>query len=50
MKLTNQQLKSVPFQYAQDVLDGKIVVGLRIKQAVQRFYKWIETADADGFY
>lgn len=50
MKLTRQQKQSIPFQYAQDVRDGNIVVGLRIKQAVDRFYSWIETADADGFY
>ena len=50
MKLTNQQLTSIPFQYAQDVRDGNIVVGLRIKQAVERFYSWIDTADQDGFY
>lgn len=50
MKLTDQHYKSVPFQYAQDVRDGKIVVGLRIKQAVDRFYSWIETAEDDGFY
>lgn len=50
MQLTKQQLNSIPFQYAADVRAGKIVVGLRIKQAVDRFYSWIETADADGFY
>lgn len=50
MILTNQQLNSIPFQYAQDVRNGKIIVGIRIKQAVDRFYQWIETADQDGFY
>lgn len=50
MKITNQQRQSIPFQYAQSVLDGEIIVGLRIKQAVQRFYSWIETSSADGFY
>lgn len=50
MKLTNQQKNSIPFTYAQSVLDGKIVVGKRIKQAVERFYSWIETADEDGYY
>lgn len=42
--------ESIPFQYAQDVRTGKIVTGKRIKQAVERFYSWIETADQDGFY
>lgn len=41
---------SIPFQYANDVRAGKIVTGKRIKQAVERFYNWIETADQDGFY
>jgi phage terminase large subunit-like protein len=50
MKITPEMLSSVPFQYAQDVLDGKIVTGKRIKQAVQRFYKWIDEADTSGFY
>jgi len=50
MKITPQQKQSVPFQYAQDVLNGNIVVGKRIMQAVQRFYKWIDEADEKGFY
>lgn len=43
MKLTQQQLNSTPFQYANDVRSGKIVTGKRIKQAVERFFSWIET-------
>lgn len=50
MKLSPEQLKSIPFQYAKNVLNGNIVTGLRINQAVKRFYKWIETADNDGYY
>lgn len=50
MKITPQMQSSIPFQYANDVRTGKIVVGKRIKQAVERFYQWIETADQDGFY
>lgn len=50
MKPTPQQLNSIPFQYANDVRTGKIVVGKRIKQAVERFYSWIENAEKDGFY
>jgi len=42
MKITKQQKESVPFQYAYDVLEGKIVVGKRIKQSVERFFDWIE--------
>jgi len=49
MKPTQQQLDSVPFQYANDVRSGKIITGKRIKQAVERFFAWIETADADGY-
>lgn len=50
MNITPQMQSSVPFQYANDVRTGKIVTGKRIKQAVERFYKWIETADQDEFY
>lgn len=41
---------SIPFQYAYDVLDGKIVTGLWIKLAVKRFFEWIESADQDGYF
>lgn len=50
MTPTPEMLSSTPFQYAQNVLDGKIIVGKRIKQAVERFFSWIETAEADGYY
>lgn len=43
-------LESVPFQYANDVLEGRIVVGQKIRKAVERFYSWIETAEDDGYY
>jgi len=49
MKPTQKQLNSVPFQYANDVRTGKIIVGKRIKQAVERFYSWLEDAEIDGF-
>lgn len=42
-------LDSVPFQYANDVLQGRIVVGSKIRKAVERFFGWLETAEADGF-
>jgi phage terminase large subunit-like protein len=42
MQPTPQQLSSIPFQYAADVRSGKIITGKRIKQAVERFYTWIE--------
>lgn len=42
-------LSSVPFQYANDVLEGKIICGNWIKLAVKRFFAWIETAEADGY-
>lgn len=50
MHLTPEMLSSVPFQYAAQVLAGEIIVGKRILQAVQRFYRWIDEADAKGFY
>ena len=46
---TPEMLSSVPFQYAADVSSGKLLAGKRIKQAVERFYSWIETAEADGY-
>jgi hypothetical protein len=49
MQITQQQIDSIPFQYANDVRTGKIVVGKRIKRR-RTFYSWIETADQDGFY
>jgi phage terminase large subunit-like protein len=50
MQPTQNQLDSIPFQYANDVRSGKIITGKRIKQAVERFFQWIETADVDGYY
>lgn len=50
MTITPQMLSSVPFQYATDVLSGKIVTGKWIKLAAQRFFDWIETAEKDGYY
>jgi len=41
---------SVPFQYAFDVRAGRIVTGKRIKQAVERFFRWIDEADNRAFY
>jgi phage terminase large subunit-like protein len=49
MHPTPEMLSSVPFQYASDVRAGKLLVGKRIKQAVERFFQWIETAEADGY-
>jgi phage terminase large subunit-like protein len=47
---TYKMINSVPFQYADDVRTGKIITGKRIKQAVARFYSWMETAEQDGFH
>jgi len=50
MQLTPEMLSSVPFQYAQNVRNGTVVTGRRVKQAVKRFYRWIDEADDKGFY
>ena len=50
MTVTKEMLSSVPFQYAKDVLDGKLVTGHRIKQACERFFRWIDEAEEKGFY
>lgn len=49
MKPTKKQIQSVPFQYAKSVQNGKLVTGQLIKEAVKRFYTWIEDAEKDGF-
>lgn len=49
MKPTKKMQSSIPFQYAKDVINGKLVTGQLIKDAVNRFYKWIEDAEKDGF-
>jgi phage terminase large subunit-like protein len=49
MQITPEMKSSVPFQYAYDVLEGKIITGKWIKLAAQRFFDWIETADQDGY-
>jgi len=50
MKITQKMKSSAPFQYAQMIKSGDITAGKNIKQAVQRFYQWIDEADANGFY
>lgn len=50
MQIPAEIQQSVPFQYAADVKSGKIVCGIRIKQAIDRFYKMIEAADAKGYW
>ena len=50
MKITREMKASVPFRYANDVLQGRIVTGGRIRKAVERFFRWIESADEKGFY
>jgi phage terminase large subunit-like protein len=50
MQPAQSQLESIPFQYAAAVRSGEITVGKKIKLAVERFYQWIETAEADGYH
>lgn len=50
MNLTKEIQNSIPLQYAYDVRDNKITTGKRIKQAVNRFFSWIETAEKDGYH
>lgn len=49
MEITPQMKESVPFQYAYDVLEGRIICGKWIKLAAQRFFDWIENAETDGY-
>jgi len=48
--VTKEQKKTIPFQYANDVVTGKLTTGKYIKKAVDRFYKWIDKADEQGYY
>lgn len=48
--ITHDHHNSLPFQYAADVKSGKIPAGKRIRQAIDRFYSWIENAEKDGYY
>lgn len=50
MQLPSNILNSIPFQYAADVKSGKLIVGLRIKQSVDRFYNLIETTSETGYW
>lgn len=50
MQPTKEMLNSIPFQYAEEVRNGKIICGKYIKLAVERFFQWIETAEDDGYY
>lgn len=50
MQIPKDIQNSIPFQYASDVKSGKIICGLRIKQAVDRFYRLIETAESKGYW
>ncbi len=50
MTVTKEMLNSTPFRYAESVLNGEIVTGKYVKLACQRFFDWIESAEADGFH
>lgn len=49
MKITPEMQSSVPFQYANAVRSGEIVTGKRVKQAIERFFKWVDEAPQSGF-
>jgi phage terminase large subunit-like protein len=50
MILTKEIKKSVAYNYALNVSENKIAVGILIKLQVKRFFSWIETAEIDGYY
>jgi hypothetical protein len=49
MQITQQQIDSIPFQYANDVRTGA-VSGKRIKQAVERFTVGLKLRTKMGLY
>ena len=50
MKLSKEMLQSTPFLYANQVRSGEIITGNWMRLVVARFFSWIETAEADGYY
>ncbi|HET8886806.1 MAG TPA: terminase TerL endonuclease subunit [Salinimicrobium sp.] len=50
MTITKEIQSSIPYQYALDVQNGKIPVGNRVRQAVERFFGWISSAENDGYH
>ena len=50
MKITEEQKKSIPFQYANNVLSGKIITGKYVRKAVERFFQWVDDAPDSGYY
>jgi phage terminase large subunit-like protein len=50
MKIPAEILQSIPFQYATSVKAGDIQCGLRIKQAIDRFFSLIKKADDKGYW
>ena len=49
MKLSAEIKNSVPYQFAVEVRDGKIITGQYIRLAVDRFFKWIKNSKNLGF-
>lgn len=45
MKITKEMLASTPFQYANDVLKGRVIAGKKIHQAVEHFFEKIESSN-----
>tara|TARA_R110000772_G_scaffold153261_1_gene264229 strand:+ start:1797 stop:3578 length:1782 start_codon:yes stop_codon:yes gene_type:complete len=50
MTPTQEMIASIPWQYAADVKSGKIPAGEFIRLAVDRFYHWVDQAEADGYF
>ena len=48
--LTPQIQSTTAHQYAEDVRAGRIRTGKKIKMQVERYFGWMETAEADGYY
>ncbi len=47
--MTSAQKNSIPFQYANDVLSGKIITGKYVRLAVERFFRWIDESPDSGY-
>lgn len=49
MQIPENILKSIPFQYAENVKNGKIVTGKNIKLAVTRFYTMLDNLETKNY-
>ncbi|WP_435263030.1 terminase large subunit [Tenacibaculum sp. nBUS_03] len=50
MRVPEEIKNSIPFQYAYDVENGKIITGRKIKLAIKRFFNLLDEANKKGYW